>query len=510
MTIEGERLDPIAADVDAAMAALEQRRAVERAFAGDHTLWQEDPTEVADRLGWLHSPAELAGQAGALDQFARRAAADGFTHAVLMGMGGSSLFPEVMARTFGRRDGYLELAVLDTTDPAAIRRLADRLPLANTLFVAASKSGTTLETLSHLAFFWDEVGKPEQFVVITDPGSPLAATAAERGFRATFQNRPDIGGRYSALSHFGMVPAALLGVDITDLLQRAVSMLAAPELGLRLGAIMGAAARAGRDKLTVVLPDEVASFGPWLEQLIAESTGKHGTGIVPVDGEPLGPPGAYGDDRLFVALGDHQHRALDALAGAGHPVVVLPYRQRSDIGAEVVRWELATAFAGAVLGINPFDQPNVAEAKAATSRVLAAPGGLPTIEPEPVEGLLGHLRPGDYLAIQAYVDPGSPVVARLQSARVALRDRYRVATTLGIGPRFLHSTGQLHKGGPATGVFPQIVAGDAGDVAIPGQPFGFSTLKQAQAAGDLETLRGHGLRAARVTADDVVRVATGG
>ena len=495
-----ERLGPIEAEVAAAQADLEGRRAVERALAGDHTLWQDDPTEVADRLGWLYSPAEMAARTGELDGFARRAADDGLTHALLLGMGGSSLFPEVLVRTFGARPGYLDLSVLDSTDPAAVGRLVDGLPLDRTLFLAASKSGSTIETLSHHALFWDLVGKPDQFAVITDPGSALAATARERGYRAVFENRPDIGGRYSALSYFGMVPAALLGVDATDLLQRAVSLLATPELGVRLGAIMGGAARAGRDKLTLVLPPEVAAFGAWLEQLIAESTGKQGTGILPVDGEPVGAPAVYGDDRLFVSLGEHA--GLDALADAGHPVVVLPYRRPADIGAEVARWELATAFAGAALGINPFDQPNVAEAKAATARVLDE--GLPTIEPEPARALLDRLRPGDYLAIQAYVDPASPAVGRLETARVALRDGHGVATTMGIGPRYLHSTGQLHKGGPPTGVFAQVVGDDPTDVAIPGRSFGFAALKQAQAAGDLEALRARGLRAARVTVDDLV------
>jgi transaldolase/glucose-6-phosphate isomerase len=508
-----ERLGALTGAVDAAVADLAGRNAMRRAYERDHTLWQEDPTEVADRLGWLFSPSQMEQQVPELEQFVKECTAARLTSALVMGMGGSSLFPEVMVETFGAADEHLQVTVLDTTDPAAVERVASSLPLEHTLFVAASKSGGTLETRSHLDYFWERVKNPDQFAVITDSGSALAALATERGFRKVFENRPDVGGRYSALTHFGLVPAALLGVDVCELLHRTGHMAAATaplvpadqNPGLRLGAVMAAAARAGRDKLTIVLPEEIASFGLWLEQLIAESTGKHGTGIVPVVAEPLGPPEVYGDDRLFVAVGHGFSEPLSALAGAGHPVVELCYTDRFDIGAEVFRWEVATCMAGALLGINPFDQPNVAEAKAVTNQVLAS--DVPEIPDEPLSRLLEQVKPGDYLSIQAYVDPGSPVVERLQAARVRLRDRCRVATTLGIGPRFLHSTGQLHKGGPPTGVFVQVVEDDAIDVAIPNQPFGFSTLKHAQAAGDLETLRRHGLRAARVTIDDVLSYA---
>jgi glucose-6-phosphate isomerase len=501
----------LAGAVDEAVDRLVAEKAIERAFDGDHTVWQDDPTEVADRLGWLQSPAEMAEVVPELDAFAAKCHGDGLRHAVLMGMGGSSLFPEVMAQTFEASDERLELHVLDTTDPAAVRRVATTCPPDETLFVAASKSGTTIETTSHLAFFWERVGRPEHFAVITDPGSQLADLGRQRGFRAVFENRPDIGGRYSALSYFGLVPAALMGVDVAGLLRSATSMLetcgahvaTAENPAARLGAVLGAGVEAGRDKLTLVLPESVETFGLWLEQLIAESTGKHGTGVVPIAGEPLGPPDVYGDDRVFVAFaGDPR---LDLLAAAGHPVVVLDSATRDGdalaLGGEVVRWELATAMCGAVLGINPFDQPNVAEAKAATNTVLDK--GLPTIATTPVAALLEQVKPGDYVAIQAYVDPSDPVVADLERARVALRDRLRVATTFGLGPRFLHSTGQLHKGGPATGVFLQLVARDESELPIPGAPYGFSTLKRAQAAGDLETLQNHGLRAGRVDVDDL-------
>jgi transaldolase/glucose-6-phosphate isomerase len=486
--ITRERLGPVADAVDAATTDLHHRKAFVRLHQGDHTLWQDDPTEVADRLGWLPVVEEMRHRTGGLRVCADAVVEDGFGHVALLGMGGSSLFPEVLNQTFG--PGRLDLAVLDTTDPAAIARV----DVEDRLFVVASKSGTTIETRSQLDHFWAATGgRPDQFLVVTDPGSELAALGADRGLRGVFENRADIGGRYSALSYFGLLPGALLDVDLDGLLERAATV--EHEAGLRLGAIIAAAATAGRDKLTLVLPEEVTSFGLWLEQLIAESTGKHGVGIVPVAGEPLGAPDVYGDDRLFVAIGTHP--GLDALADAGHPVVELAWADRLDLGAQVVLWEVAVALAGVVLGINPFDQPDVAAAKAATNRVLAE--GLPDIAPATTAELLGQVRPGDYVAIQLFGDPRDPQLHLMDDARRAIRDRHRVATTIGIGPRFLHSTGQLHKGGPPTGVFVQMVGDDPVDVAIPGRPYGFSTLKQAQAAGDLLALQERGLRAGRVT-----------
>ncbi len=503
-----EQLGPLTDPVADALADLAGRRAVERLWEADHTLWQDDPTEVSDRLGWLHVAAEMAADRDRLDTFAATAAADGLTSAVVMGMGGSSLFPEVLARTFGPVEGALELRVLDTTDPAAVLRVGHECPPETTLFVASSKSGGTIETRSHLEVFWATLGRGDRFTAVTDPGSSLADLATERGFRALFENRPDIGGRYSALSYFGLVPAALAGVDWPALLASAGAMAerlgpggpAEENPGLRLGAILGAAVKAGRDKVTLVIDPEIETFGLWLEQLLAESTGKAGTGVVPVAGERLGPSEVYGEDRLFVAIGEHH--GLAPLAAAGHPVVELPYDGPLALGGLVLQWELGTAICGAVLGINPFDQPNVAEAKEATAAVLEK--GLPDIEPEPLGTLLAEVRPGDYLAIQAYVDPEDGVVDAIEDARTALRDRLVVATTVGLGPRFLHSTGQLHKGGPPSGVFVQVVGEDATDLAIPGRPYGFSELKQAQAAGDLATLRRRGLRAARVTLDDLL------
>lgn len=509
--IRRERLGSLADGVQTTLDDLAGRDAVNRLWARDHTLWSDDPTELADRLGWLEVAAEMAADRERLDAVAARAVADEFTHVVVMGMGGSSLFPEVLARTFGSTGAGLALSVLDSTDPAAVARVVAQTPVEHTLFVASSKSGGTVETRSHLEFFWERIGRPEQFVVVTDPGSALGDLARERTYREIFENRTDIGGRYSALSYFGLVPAALAGVDWPAIVASAEA--AAPSLrsadatvnaGLRLGAILGAAVAGGRDKLTLVLDDRIASFGLWLEQLVAESTGKAGTGVIPVVGELLGSVDVYGDDRLFVSIGDvgSDSIGLDVLADEGHPVVELDLPALTDIGAQVLLWEVATAVCGAVLGINPFDQPNVAEAKEATNAVLeSGASGLPTTT---LDELLAAVRPGDYLAIQVYAEPGGPEEEQLTEVRAELRDELRVATTLGLGPRFLHSTGQLHKGGPPTGVFIQVVGDDPSDAAIPGRDFTFSQLKHAQADGDLLTLHRHGLRAGRVTVADLV------
>jgi glucose-6-phosphate isomerase len=511
-----DRLGPLVEATAAALAELAERDAVARLWAGDHTLWRDDPTEITDRLGWLTVVPEIQ---SALDplrvECAARAA--GVDHVLLMGMGGSSLFPEVIASSFPTDGDGPELHVVDTTDPAALARVAADLPPERTLHIAASKSGTTLETRSHLDWAWERHPDPDRFAVITDPGSELDKLATERGFAAIWRNRPDIGGRYSALSHFGVVPALLTApAMVPDLLSSAsgmterlrVSTTANP--AAQLGAVLAAGVRSGRDKITLVVPGEIGTFGLWLEQLLAESTGKDGTGVVPVVGEPLGDPEVYGDDRVFVALGtggddgdDTVPAALDRLAAAGHPVYNLAYDGLDQLGAQVLLWEAATAFCGALLGIHPFDQPDVAAAKEATAKVLA--DGLHDEPTVPLAELLDQVQPGDYLAIQAFVDPGSPVVAQIDAARVALRDRLTVATTVGLGPRFLHSTGQLHKGGPASGVFVQVVGDAEGEVvAIPGRPYDFGTLERAQADGDLLTLRQRGRRVGRVDLADLL------
>jgi hypothetical protein len=494
------------------LARLDGDRVLERLWARDHTLWKPDPTEISNRLGWLDVADTMRRHVDELAAFARGAAADGLTTAVLLGMGGSSLAPEVLATTYGSTAGALELRVLDTTHPATIERVTSGLDPDRTLFVAASKSGTTIETRSQLEHFWSLVPDGGRFAAITDPGTPLGDLARERGFRACFENPEDIGGRYSALSYFGLVPAALIGASLDDLLGSAVAMAAAsgpPEPaaespGAALGAALGEAAAAGLDKLTLVLPEEVSSLGDWVEQLVAESTGKEGRGIVPIVGEPLGDPDAYGDDRLFVASGEDDR--LEALERAGHPIVRIPFAGTRGLGGEFLRWEVATAVAGHVLGINPFDQPNVQEAKDATAQVLAA-GDPDAPAPEDPTPLLDGVGPRDYVAILAYVDRTAETEAALHRARLAIRDRHGVATTVGFGPRFLHSTGQLHKGGPDEGVFLQVVDAHRDvDVPIPSRAYSFGTLIDAQALGDLRALRGRGRRVARVTLDLLTEV----
>jgi glucose-6-phosphate isomerase len=501
-------MDPIALpEVTERLRRIDDDRILARIWDRDHAVWKDDATEISNRLGWLTVAGAMRERVDELEAFADAAHADGLGTAVLLGMGGSSLAPEVLASTFGTADGRLELIVLDGTHPATVRRVTDELDLRATLFVVASKSGTTTETLSHLHHFWELVGEGSRFVAITDPGTPLDALATERGFRAVFRNPDDIGGRYSALSLFGLVPGALVGAPLHELLDHAEAMAAAcgPAIpaaenpAAALGAVLGELAVARRDKLTLVLSPEISSLGDWIEQLIAESTGKEGTGIVPVVGEELGDAGTYGDDRLFVAIGEAA--GLDRLDP--QPLVRLEHQ---GLGAEFFRWELATAIAGWVLGINPFDQPNVQEAKDATKEILA---GGPTQDPgfdDPM-ATLKEVGPRDYVAMLAYLDPTSETADALQAIRMRIRDRYRVATTVGFGPRYLHSTGQLHKGGPNEGVFLQIVdPRREADVPIPGSDFSFGALIDAQALGDLRSLRSRGRRVARVTMERLAEV----
>ena len=519
----GERFE----GVEEALADLRSGDVVGRIWQRDHTVWKPDPTEITDRLGWLTVTDLLSEQAPALRAFAAEVRDEGYRHVVLLGMGGSSLGPEVLRQTFGSAEGYPELAVLDSTVPAWVRWLTDTVDPARTLFLVSSKSGGTIETLSGYRYFRslveEAVGKDmagRSFVAITDPDTPLAALASGEAFRRVFVNPPDIGGRYSVLSYFGLVPAALIGVDLDALLSRAdcmregaASCVAVEENpAAYLGATMAALAQRGRDKLTIVASPSVASFGLWAEQLIAESTGKEGKGIVPVAGERLGDPDDYGDDRLFVHLrmegdaNDEADAALERIRAAGHPVVTLALHDRYDLGAEFFRWELATAVAGAVMGINPFDQPNVQEAKDVTAAVLReyqASGSLPT--PAPVgslDDLLAGARPGDYLAIMAYVRPTPEADRALSEIRARVMSRHRIATTVGYGPRFLHSTGQLHKGGPTNALFLQVTADHESDVPVPGAPYTFGVLADAQALGDLRVLRGLGRPVARVHLGD--------
>ncbi|MEX2503863.1 MAG: hypothetical protein WD378_03370 [Egicoccus sp.] len=488
---------------------------VPRIWDRDHTVWRDDPTEISDRLGWLDAPERADEVTGDLQRLAADVVADGFTDVLLVGMGGSSLYPEVLATVFGPVAGHPRLRVLDSVDPAAVDALERDLPWQATLLVPASKSGGTVEMACHLDRFsqrLDEVhdtGGGRHIVPITDPGSALEAQATDRGYRSVVHGQPDVGGRFSALTPFGLLPAALLGLDLEAHLAPARKELEAarsqdPDVNgpAVLGATLAAAHRAGRDKLVLVLPDEIAGFGLWIEQLVAESTGKEGRGILPVLDADLEGMDRWGDDRLVVVLGDEP--AADDIARAGHPVVQLPWSGPEQLTAEVVRWEFAIAVAGALLGINPFDQPDVQSAKTATERVLAEGQELPPTGD--ADEVLGDVGPGDYVALLGFVTPGGDDEAAVRAAADRLRSRLGVPVTVGIGPRYLHSTGQLHKGGPNDGRFLVVVGDDDLDVEIPGREFSFGRLKRAQAAGDLAALQAAGRRAVRITVDDLARL----
>jgi transaldolase/glucose-6-phosphate isomerase len=578
------------------LEGLQQRRVVERIWSKDHTVWKPNPAEIADRLGWLSVGEAMREQVPTLEAFAKEVRDAGFKHVVLLGMGGSSLGPEVLRQTFGRGMGYgvrgtgyyspeprtpypiPQLIVLDSTVPAWVEAVTDAIDPGRTLFLVSSKSGSTIEPLSFYKHFRGlvekAVGKQKAgqcFVAVTDPGTSLARMAQEQGFRRAFLNPPDIGGRYSVLSYFGLAPAALIGVKPAALLDSASRMrqACAPDRpihdnpGAWLGAVIGAQAQEGRDKLTLVTSPSIESFCLWAEQLIAESTGKEGTGIVPVAGEPLTDAESYGNDRLFVYLrlkGDDNastDSAVARLESSGQPVVRLeledmhdpsaplragpsaplragpsaplragpstplragpstplragpstPLRAgpstplRAGLGAEFFRWEFATAVAGAILGVNPFDQPDVEESKRRTVEALRSyqrSGERPRLEPVgSLEGLLSSARPGDYLAIMAYLNQTPEVDEAVSALRRRVMERHRIATTFGYGPRFLHSTGQLHKGGPDSGLFLQLTADHERDIPIPGEPYTFGVLADAQATGDLQALQAKGRRVAR-------------
>lgn len=535
--------------VRATLARLDQEKFTRRLWAREAAVWKskaEHQKIISNSLGWLDSPVQMRDRVIELGGFADKVRAEGYTHAVVLGMGGSSLCPDVCRLTFGTAEGYLELHVLDSTAPASVASLTKEIDVAKTLFLVSSKSGGTVESLSFYKYFYDLVRQQkgvaagENFVAITDPGTSLEKLAAEQGFRRVFHGHPDIGGRFSAISNFGMVPAALAGVDIAKLLSRALDMSNAcssetpifDNPGVALGALLAEAARAGRNKITFIMSAGTYSFGDWVEQLIAESTGKEGKGLVPVIREYIGPPELYGPDRVFIRMALVEEKKpmvvkrLDALEAAGHPVVQIDLQDHYDLGREFFRWEIATATVGMLLGLNPFDQPNVQESKDNTNRLLgefrthnkipeAAPlgesegvkvfydrpqGGAPDLagaSPEQacsrcVAAFLSQAREGDYLALLPYLESSSAHKASIQALRLHLRDGMRLATTVGYGPRYLHSTGQLHKGGPAQGLFILITADDQQDRPIPGEPYTFGILKQAQALGDYEALRAKG------------------
>jgi transaldolase/glucose-6-phosphate isomerase len=495
-----------------------------RIWARDPTVWTEHPDapELADRLGWLDLPEGMETLLPEIADVADGARAE-FDRVLLCGMGGSSLAPEVLWRTAGPRDGFLRLDLLDSTHPDAVRRAAERDPLDRTLVLVASKSGTTIETASFERFFWERTGRNgRQFVAVTDPGTELARRARDLAYRHVFLSPPAVGGRFSALSPFGLVPAALIGMDPGELLARARDAARACRLpgdgnpAVRLGALMGEGALTGRDKLTLLVDEALASFGLWVEQLVAESTGKEGRGVVPVVGDTADELSGTEPDRVAALRGlgrdgSSVARAADRLAAAGMPVDAGRLDDAHDLGAEFFRWEFATAVAGAVLGVNPFDQPNVAESKANTGRVLAA-GAAPSAgqPPRAVREWLRGVRAGDYVALMAYVAPDDATDRRLDALRREVARRTGVAVTLGYGPRFLHSTGQLHKGGPPRGHFLQIVDTPVTRLAIPGQPFGFGELIAAQAEGDLEALRARGRPTLRIADLDGLERELGG
>jgi glucose-6-phosphate isomerase len=503
----------VARNVAAECAELETDELLEDIWGRDHTVWSDDPTEIADRLGWLDVAELMHEQVKDIASFAGRTRkAVEARHIVLLGMGGSSLGAETFAKMLSPG---LPLTVLDTTHPDHIAAVTSSIDLEHAIFVVGSKSGTTIETRAHLEYFWGLTGGTagDRFVAITDPGSELAALGSERGFARVFENPPDIGGRYSALSYFGLVPAALAGVDIEPVLTSARRAMVAngPGVGApdspaaRLAAVIAESARKdGRDKLTLVPSGPFDPLGPWIEQLIAESTGKEGKGVLPVVGEPLGPPDSYGSDRLFIGytVGDSDMPVqLEALED--HPVARIRVGDARGVGAEMFRWELATAIVGYELDINPFDQPDVEAAKVRAREALR---GVVGPDAGDARALLEGVEPPRYIAIQAYLPPTDEISKRIEAVRVKLRDRYRVAVTTGFGPRFLHSTGQYHKGGPATGVFLQVRDTPSADIDVPGMDFTFGTLIAAQADGDLKALLDLGRDAARVTLDDLERL----
>ncbi len=509
-TIEADVPERYADAVSTRLRRAADEDVVGRVWRRDGTLWAPEGTpEVTNRLGWLDIAEREREKLADYATFAEGLRAEGYRDAVVLGMGGSSLAPEVFRQSFGKQEPGLTLHVLDSTHPAQVREVLHSIDLDRALLIVSSKSGGTIEPMSMFKAFSARQGDGSHFVAVTDPGSSLEELAGTHGFRAVFAGDPDIGGRYSALSAFGLVPAAAAGIDLAAVLESAIG--AAEECrgehgnaGLWLGCALGELARQGRAKLTIVADAPLRSYGLWAEQLFAESTGKKGTGILPVADEPLLDPSAYGDDRVFlhIALDDADNASrLRALKDAGHPVITIRALGPTDLGRIFFLSEFAVAVAGWVLEINPFDQPNVQEAKDNTNRVLAE--GSPGLEDGSLSELTDGLEPPAYLAIMGYLPYSAETEARVARLRAAVMERYHVATTWGYGPRFLHSTGQFHKGGPKTGRFLQLIDTPAEDLEIPGEPYTFGTLIRAQADGDLQTLRNHGLPAVRFNVGDI-------
>jgi glucose-6-phosphate isomerase len=495
---------------------LQSDEVLEDVWARDHTLWKEDPTEIADRLGWLDAPERFAAEAEELAEFGRKTRAGGdVAHVLVCGMGGSVFACEMFDRVLG---GGIPLTVLDSTHPDQIAAVRSSLDVEKTLFVVSSKSGTTVETRSHLEYFWSLVPRGDRFVAVTDPGTELGSLARERGFLRVFENPPEIGGRFSGLSYFGLVPAAVAGADVEAIVagaRRAMvqSSPGVPETfaaGVRLGAALGEAVlHESRDKITFSLPPQLASFGVWVEQLLAESLGKEDKGMLPVLGEPLSAPDRYGPDRLFCvySLGDDPlPPQLEQLEGE-HPIIRIRMTDTRSLGAEMYRWEVATAIVGYLLDINPFDQPDVEAAKQHARDALKRPAGERPDSGSSDEVLAG-VAPPRYIALQVFLPPTKSNTDRAEAVRTKLRERYGVPVTLGFGPRYLHSTGQLHKGGPNTGAFLQVTAAHASDVDVPGMGYSFGRLIDAQADGDLEALRDKGRSVARLSLEALEELLT--
>ena len=536
--------------IDHALLQIKEKKIFDRIWAHDHTVWKDDLSEIGNCLGWLHSPEVMVGAIGQITAFVDEIRTAGYTRALLLGMGGSCLAAEVFRKTFDVKDGFLDLAVLDSTDPEAILKKTERLDPSRTLFLISTKSGGTIETISLMKYFYNKtlevIGEEtvgDHFIAITDPASSLETMAAQLQFRKIFLNDPNIGGRYSALSYFGLVPAALIGMDLNSILRRASKMAATcnypvhgDNTAARLGAAMGVLAMAGRNRVTTIISPPLSHFGAWVEQLIAESTGKDGKGILPVVNEAVLPPDKYGNDRLFVYLRLKNDRTFDekvqALKDDGKPIIQLDLRDTYDLCGEFFRWEMAVAIAGMLIGINPFDQPNVESAKILASEMVRTyqtkgmlPESMPTFVSEGIAVYADHVsdsvgealkkflsqaKPGkerassrSYVVLQAYVNPTPKNNAALQGLRNKIQQTYRLAVTVGYGPRFLHSTGQLHKGDAGHGLFIQFTSEIDKDLPIPDRPgentslITFGVLKSAQALGDRQALLDAGRRVIR-------------
>ena len=508
----------------------EKQSLVKRLWGKDATLWKKSPkdhAEILTRLGWLSVAHLMKDQLPGLKAFADEIRKEGAAHVVLLGMGGSSLAPEVFQTVVGNKPGYPELLVLDSTDPVKVRTIQEKIDLQKTVFIVSSKSGGTIELLSFYQFFFEKIKAAEgentgqRFIAITDPGSPLEKLAKENQFRRIFLAPPDVGGRFSALTYFGLVPAAMIGADIDKVLRGAEKMMDDSSLAvssqdnssLVLGIAMAVLAEEGRDKLTLVTPESLESFGDWIEQLVAESTGKEDIGIIPVVREKLMAPERYGDDRFFVALmprnlknSEEFEAKLEALSQAGHPVLILSMRDAYDLGAEFFRWEFATAVACTLLKINAFDQPDVQAAKNSAKAILKnfeETGQIPIRQTDiSLETFWENADTGNYVSLLAFLPDSDPIKGRLGELANKIRTRTKLAVTMGFGPRYLHSTGQLHKGGANSGLFILITANHAADVAVPGEKYSFAQLELAQAMGDFEALETRGRWLVHLRAED--------